>query len=85
MKYQGRNDEIRYNAQLGTVIVSTTTDGMEIKVTYPMSSTEEEFFQNSLLYDMNNNTFEDFKKLKEMYHVYYKLAESMYDNTAETE
>lgn len=83
--YQGRTDHLRL------VVGVNGNNGIEIStnqmvggfdrfkmVAYPHCSTEEEFFQQSLLFDMKDSIIDDHKKLIDLYMHYFNRSLEAY-------
>ena len=78
LKYQGRLDKITYFPLRRYVQVSTerTEFGMNhvFFERFPMTFSEEEFFQESLLSNFMNNEFHDFVKIQELFSHYEAMT-----------
>lgn len=83
--YQGRTDHVWLVVAVdGSLGIENSTyqmsGGMDrfVEVSYPHCSTEEEFFQQSLLFDMNGSTLDEHKKLLDLYMHYFNRSLEAY-------
>lgn len=84
--YQGRTDHVfLIVATDGTLGIEISTFQMEggmdrfYDVMYPHCSTEEEIFQQSLLFDMKGSTVDEHKKLLDLYMHYFNRSLEAYE------
>lgn len=84
--YQGRTDHVWLVAATdGTLGIEISTFQMEggidrfYDVMFPHCSTEEELFQQSLLFDMKGSTVDEHKKLLDLYMHYFNRSLEAYE------
>ena len=84
--YQGRKDHVwLVVATDGTLGIEISTSQMEggierfSDVMYPHCSTEEELFQQSLLFDMKGSTVDEHNKLLDLYMHYFNRSLEAYE------
>lgn len=84
--YQGRTDHVwLVVATDGTLGIEVSTSQMEggidrfSDVIYPHCRTEEELFQQSLIFDMKGSTVDEHKKLLDLYMHYFNRSLEAYE------
>lgn len=83
--YQGRTDHVWLIVAVdGSMGIENSTSQIEgridrfAEIFYPHCSTEEELFQQSLIFDMNGSTLEEHKKLLDLYMHYFNRSLEAY-------